>query len=122
MLRERSPGVWEVRVVVGFDARLRRSVQRSFTVHGDREVADRRRSELVGQVGVARALLGGEGARLNVGDLLARWMAAPQAWKQATTVSHASVVRALPATSAAGAGPPPGPSRGSRKALLHPIT
>jgi polar amino acid transport system substrate-binding protein len=26
------------------------------------------------------------------------------------------------ATSAAGAGPPPGPSRGSRKALLHPIT
>jgi hypothetical protein len=41
-LRERSPGVWEVRVVVGFDAVRRRSLQRSFTVRGDEEagVAD----------------------------------------------------------------------------------
>ncbi len=41
--RQRSPGVWEIRVVVAFDAVRGRSVQRSFTVHGDAEFAKRRR-------------------------------------------------------------------------------
>jgi hypothetical protein len=38
-LRERSLGVREVRVVVGFDPARRRSIQRSFTVHGDAALA-----------------------------------------------------------------------------------
>ena len=53
-IRQRSPGVWEIRVVVGFDAVLGRSVQRSFTVHGDAEYAQRRRRELVDAHGVNR--------------------------------------------------------------------
>jgi hypothetical protein len=35
-MRERLPGVWEIRVVVGFDPVHSRSVQRSLTVHGDK--------------------------------------------------------------------------------------
>jgi len=42
-LRQRLPGVWEIRVVVGFDPVGRHSVQRSFTVHGDEDAAERRR-------------------------------------------------------------------------------
>ena len=38
-LRERSAGVWEIRVVVGFDPAHGHSVQRSFTVHGDEATA-----------------------------------------------------------------------------------
>ena len=50
-LRKRLPGVWEVRVVIGFDPVLGRSAQRSFTVHGDEEFAQRRRAELVADSG-----------------------------------------------------------------------
>lgn len=46
-VRERSPGVWEIRVVVGFDIVRGRSVQRSFTVRGDAVFAEQRRRELV---------------------------------------------------------------------------
>jgi hypothetical protein len=53
-IRQRSPGVWEVRIVVGFDAVRGRSVQRSFTVHGDADFAERRRRELIDDYGVTR--------------------------------------------------------------------
>ena len=53
-LRERLPGVWEIRVVVGFDAVRGRSVQRSFTVRGDAVFAEHRRRELVEDHGVTR--------------------------------------------------------------------
>ncbi|HSH61654.1 MAG TPA: hypothetical protein VK988_18800 [Acidimicrobiales bacterium] len=39
-VRQRSPGVWEIRVVVGFDAVRGRSVQRSFTVHGNEDFVE----------------------------------------------------------------------------------
>ena len=52
--RERRPGVWEVRVVVGFDAGRNRSIQKSFTVYGDHAAAARRRAELVEAFGVRR--------------------------------------------------------------------
>ena len=45
-LRERSPGVREVRAVVGFGAR---SIQRSFTVHGDAALVAKARRELVAE-------------------------------------------------------------------------
>jgi hypothetical protein len=45
-IRERLSGVWEVRVVVAFDPVHARSVQRSFTVHGDVDVAERRTSNV----------------------------------------------------------------------------
>jgi len=53
-VRERSPGVWEVRVVVGFDPARARSIQRSFTVHGDAALAGQARRDLVAEYGSAR--------------------------------------------------------------------
>jgi integrase len=94
-IRERLPGVWEIRVVVGFDPVFGRSVQRSFTVHGDGEVAQRRRRELVDDYGVSRVANTTEAARLTVAELMARFFEAPHLWKPATVVSHRPVVQAL---------------------------
>lgn len=71
-IRERSPGVWEVRVVVGFDPVHGRSVQRSFTIHGDGASAQARRRELVDDFAVTRVSFTCAGAQLRVGALLAR--------------------------------------------------
>jgi hypothetical protein len=87
--------VWEVRVVVGFDPVRGRSVQRSFTVHGDHALAQRRRAELVADFGVTRVNFSTEAARLNVGELMERFFEAPHLWKPATVVSHRPPVRAL---------------------------
>jgi hypothetical protein len=94
-LRERSPGAWEIRVVVGFDGVRGRSVQRSFTVHGDADYAEQRRRVLVDDHGVTRVDFAVAGARLTVGELLERFFDPPHLWKPATVVSHRPVVRAL---------------------------
>ncbi len=94
-IRQRSPGVWEIRVVVGFDAGRGRSVQRSFTVHGDAEFAERRRRELVHDYAVTRIDFTTAGARLTVAELMQRFFDAPHLWKPATAVSHRPVVQAL---------------------------
>jgi hypothetical protein len=80
--------VWEIRVVVGFDAVRGRSVQRSFTVRGDAVFAAQRRRELVDDHGVARVDFATAGARSTVGELLERFFDAPHLWKPATVVSH----------------------------------
>jgi len=94
-IRERLPGVWEIRVVVGFDPLHARSVQRSFTVRGDGELAERRRRELVDDYGVSRVAFTTEAAGLTVAELMERFIDAPHLWKPATVVSHRPVVRAL---------------------------
>lgn len=94
-IRERPPGVWEIRIVVGFDPVHGRSVQRSFTVHGDAEHAERRRRELVDDYGVSRVAFTTEAARLTIAELMARFFEGPHLWKRATVVSHRPVVRAL---------------------------
>ena len=94
-IRERSPGVWEIRVVVGFDSVRGRSMQRSFTVHGDAGFAQRRRRELVDEFGVIRIDGSVWAARVSVGELLQTWFDAPHDWRQATVVSHRPVVLAL---------------------------
>ena len=94
-IRERLPGVWEIRVVVGFDPVHLRSVQRSFTVHGDEEAAEHRRRELVDDFGISRIALASEASRLTVAELLERFFAAPHLWKPATVVSHRHVIRSL---------------------------
>lgn len=81
--------------MVGFDAVFGRSVQRSFTVHGDAEYAQRRRQELVDDHGVSRVDFTTAGARLTVGELLERFFEAPHLWKPATVVSHRPVIHAL---------------------------
>jgi len=67
-LRERSPGVWEVRVVVGFDPGRARSIQRSFTVHGDAALAGKARRELVAEYGSTRAELRYAASAVTVGN------------------------------------------------------
>jgi integrase len=94
-VRERLPGVWEIRVVVGFDPVHECSVQRSFTVRGDAEFAERRRRELVDDYGVSRVAFTTEAAGLTVAELMTRFFEAPHLWKPATVVSHRPVVRAL---------------------------
>lgn len=66
-MRERHPGVWEVRVVVANDPVSGRSVQRSFTVHGDAGQVEERRRKLVECFGVDRSALYCEGARWTLG-------------------------------------------------------
>jgi integrase len=70
-------------------------VQRSFTVHGDAEYAERRRQELVEDYGVNRVAFTSEAARLTVGELMERFFEAPHLWKPATVGSHRPVVQAL---------------------------
>ena len=94
-MRERRPGVWEIRVVVANDLVSGRSVQRSFTVHGDLEQAERRRRELAERFGVDRGALYCEGARWSVAELLGQFITAEHQWRPATRSSHASVVRFL---------------------------
>jgi len=83
-MRERRPGVWEVRVVVGNDPVTGVSRQRSFTVHGDEEFVRERRRELVGQFGVDRSALYWPAAGWTVAELLVRFVAAEHAWSPAT--------------------------------------
>lgn len=94
-MRERRTGVWEIRVVVANDLLSGRSVQRSFTVHGDRESAEKRRRELAERFGVDRGALYCEGARWSLSELLGRFITAEHQWRPATRSSHASVARFL---------------------------
>jgi integrase len=92
-MRERSPGVFEVRVVVGRDRDSGASVQRSFTVRGDAEHAEVRRRQLVAQHGVDLSMLHASG--VTVGELLTRWFAAGCGWKPSTRIGYGCDVRAL---------------------------
>jgi hypothetical protein len=94
-MRERRPGVWEIRVVVANDLLTGRSVQRSFTVHADRELAEQHRQTLVERFGVDRSALYCEGARWSIAELLERFIDAEHQWRRATRSSHTSVVRFL---------------------------
>jgi hypothetical protein len=70
-------------------------VQRSFTVHGDRTMAEDHRQALAERFGVDRRALYCESARWTLGELLARFIDASHEWRPATRSSHASVVRYL---------------------------
>jgi integrase len=85
--------VFEVRVVVGRDPLTGRSVQRSFTVRGDAEHAERRRSELVADYGIDLSVLHASG--ITVGELLTRWFGAGHVWKPSTRIVYDCDVRAL---------------------------
>jgi len=94
-MRERRPGVWEIRVVVANDQLTGHSVQRSFTVRGDHDMAEDHRQALAERFGVDRRALYCESARWTLGELLARFIDASHEWRPATRSSHASVVRYL---------------------------
>jgi integrase len=93
-LRERRPGVFEIRIAVGVDPVSGRTVQRSFWFHGALEDAEERRSELAKQFAEYRAV-GRAAPFLTVGELLERWMAAHHDWRPSTWSSARSNVKAL---------------------------
>ena len=87
-VRQRSHGVWEVRVVVGSGPARGRSIQRSFTVHGDAALAGKARRELVAGYGSARSDIKCAASAVTVGELLEGYLGSAQLWKPATAVSH----------------------------------
>ena len=100
-MRERRPGVFEIRVAVGVDPVSGRTVQRSFWFHGALEDAEKRRKELAKQFAEYRAVRRAA-PFLTVGELLERWMAAHHDWRPSTWSSARSNVKALTADAIAG--------------------
>ena len=100
-MRERRPGVWEIRVAVGVDPVSGRTTQRSFVFHGDIDQADARRQELAAEWAERRAIRRAA-PFLTVGELLERWLGAHHDWRPATWISARSNVKALRADRLAG--------------------
>ena len=84
-----------MRVVIGRDPASGCSVQRSFTIRGDRDHAEHRRIELVADFGIDPRLLYAYG--LIVRDLLTRWVRAGHAWKPSTLIAYGNCVTHLSA-------------------------
>ena len=100
-LREKRPGVFEIRVAVGVDPVSGRTVQRSFWFHGALEDAEERRRELAAQFAEYRSIRRAA-PFLTVGELLERWLCAQHDWRPSTWVGVRSNVKALSADPIAG--------------------
>jgi hypothetical protein len=74
-MRERQPGVWEIRVSVGVDPVSGRTAQRSFVFRSDVGQAEARRHELAAKWAERRAIRR-PAPFLTLGDLLERWLCA----------------------------------------------
>jgi integrase len=99
-LRQRRPGVFEIRIAVGVDPVSGRTVQRSFWFHGTEADAQERRRELAAQFAAYRSVRRAA-PFLTVGELLERWLAAHHDWKPSTWTSAKSNAKALGADSIA---------------------
>ena len=93
-MRERRPGVWEIRIAVDRDAVACVPRQRSFTVHGTRADAESYRDLLLVEVLAARLP---SARHLDLARLLVAWLEAEHAWKPSTRVGYRSVARFLSA-------------------------
>jgi len=88
-LRQRRPGVWEVRVCLGPDAVSGRSVVQSVTVHGDLQVAEEARgrwAEAAALVRSRRQVWSG----ITLAELLGVWLADEHDWRPSTLVGYRS--------------------------------
>lgn len=89
-MRERRPGVWEIRIANGADA-LGRTRQRSTTVRGSRDEAELLRAQL--------AEAAADGHRFTsvrtVGELLETWLGAEHTWRPSTWTGYRSNARHL---------------------------
>jgi hypothetical protein len=95
-MRERRPGVFEIRIAVGVDPVSGRTVQRSFWFHGTAEEAGDRRGELAAQFAEYRSIR--RAAQfLTIGELLERWLMAQHDWRPSTWSSARSNSKALSA-------------------------
>lgn len=90
-LRQRRPGVWEVRVALGPDLVSGRSAVRSVTVHGDRQAAEHARQSWAAQAALVRSRLRAPPG-ITVAELLRRWIAAEHAWRPSTVAGYRSTV------------------------------
>jgi integrase len=95
-LREKRPGVFEIRVAVGVDPVSGRTVQRSFWFPGALVDAEERRRELAAQFAEYRSIRRAA-PFLTVGELLERWACAQHDWRPSTRVGVRSNVKALSA-------------------------
>lgn len=98
-LRERRPGVWEIRVCVGTDLQSGQPLQRSVTVHGELAEAEQRRAMLAAQAEQLR-----ERRRpplRTVAELLAVWLVAAHDWKPSTWRGYRQAARRISLTSLA---------------------
>jgi integrase len=100
-LRERRPGVFEIRIAVGIDPVSGRTVQRSFWFHGEPDNAEERRRELAAQFAEYRAVRRAA-PFLTVGELLERWLDAQHDWRPSTWSGARSNAKALRADAIAG--------------------
>lgn len=98
-IRERRPGVWEIRVAAGVDAVTSRTMQRSVTFHGSAADAEAYRSQLAAEYAARRAV-NRAAPMLTVAELLERWLAADHRWKPSTWVGYRSNARHLSADAA----------------------
>ena len=93
-LRERRPGVFEIRIAIGVDPVSGRTVQRSFWFHGAMEDAVERQRELAAQFAEYRAVRRAA-PFLTVGELLERWIVVHHDWRPSTWSSARSNAKAL---------------------------
>ena len=93
-MRERRPGVWEIRVAAGTDPRTGRTVQKSVTFHGTEPEAAAYRVALASAHKARRSIIR-PAPQLTVESLLERWLASDHAWKPSTRIGYASNTRHL---------------------------
>jgi integrase len=93
-MRERRPGVWEIRVAAGSDGVSGRTLQRSVTFRGSASDAERYRQELAAEY-TARRSVTRAAPMLTVAELLERWLLADHPWKPSTQVGYASNARLI---------------------------
>jgi len=93
-IRERRPGVWEIRIAAGTDVLTGRTIQRSITVHGSATDAEQFRQQLAADY-AARRDVARAGPLLTVDELLSCWLAADHPWRPSTRIGYVSNARAL---------------------------
>ena len=93
-LRERRPGIWEIRVAVGADPVTGRTLQRSVTFRGSAADADGYRGQLAEEYARRRAVTRAA-PLLTVAELVERWLLADHPWKPSTVVGYRSNGRFL---------------------------
>ena len=93
-MRERRPGVWEIRIAAGTDSATGRTLQRSVTFRGTEADAAAYRRTLAAQHVAQRSIVG-PSPRLTVAELLERWLEADQPWKPSTRIGYQSNARFL---------------------------
>jgi integrase len=93
-LRERRPGVWEIRIAAGTDPVTGRVIQRSVTLRGTADEAEAYRRDLAAEYARRRAATRAA-PLLTVGELLERWLLADHPWRPSTWVGYRSTARQL---------------------------